>query len=124
MDNLKEKTVHILNFNEYNNMIVEMARINKNENNGVFPFNSFEVKIWSNDHNPPHFHVIKDGWNIGICIENGKVEKIESKGKSEQVYNYIVENAPKWLEEKCAIKPKLSNRENAELIWAQIIEND
>ena len=50
MDNLKEKTVHILNFNEY--MIVEMARINKNENNGVFPFNSFEVKIWSNDHSP------------------------------------------------------------------------
>ena len=39
--------------------LVEMARINLKEVGSVpFPTNKFEIKIWSNDHNPPHFHLI------------------------------------------------------------------
>ena len=45
--------------------LVEMSRINTNESN-IFPYNKFEVKIWSNDHEPPHFHVICDGWNLSF----------------------------------------------------------
>ncbi len=119
------KLEKVLNFNEFNNnMIVEMARINKKESTGLFPYNKYEVKIWSNDHNPPHFHIIVDGWNVLFDIENGNVIDIERKGKSEQVYDYIVKNAPKWLDNFCALKPKLTNRENAELVWEQLHEND
>ena len=52
---------------------VEMARINLKEVGSVpFPTNKFEIKIWSNNHNPPHFHVICEGWNISFTIEDGR----------------------------------------------------
>lgn len=47
--------------------LVEMSRINTNESN-IFPYNKYEVKIWSNDHEPQHFHVICDGWNLSFGI--------------------------------------------------------
>ncbi len=37
-----------------NNILVEMARINTNDN-GLFPYKSYNIKIWSNDHNPPDY---------------------------------------------------------------------
>lgn len=40
------------------NDLVEIARLNVNEIGNVpFPSNKFNIKIWSNDHNPPHFHI-------------------------------------------------------------------
>ena len=54
-----------------NETLVEMARINLKEIGSVpFPTNKFDIKIWSNDHNPPHFHVICEGWNISFTIED------------------------------------------------------
>lgn len=35
--------------------LFEMARLNLNEYGNVpFPTNKFDIRIWSNDHNPPH----------------------------------------------------------------------
>ena len=57
--------------------INEMARINKNENGKcIFPYDKFEVKMWSFDHNPPHFHVICEGWNISYKVEDGSLLNI------------------------------------------------
>ena len=61
-------------------MIVEMARINMKESN-IFPYNKFEVKIWSDDHIPPHFHIKSDGWNISYVIETGKQLEILEEGE-------------------------------------------
>lgn len=99
----------------------EIARININENGRcIFPYNSFEVKMWSNDHEPPHFHIISDGWNISFLVENGELDKVESRGSNLQVYNYICANVKKWLSSKCAILPNITNQENALAVWAQI----
>lgn len=53
----------------YPQSLNEMARVNTKEFYGLFPSNKFEIKIWSNDHNPPHFHVILEGWNVIVEIE-------------------------------------------------------
>lgn len=110
--------------NERREMLVEMARINKNETgNSIFPFDKWEVKIWSNDHNPPHFHIICDAWNVSFTINDGEV--IESKGNgNKQIFDYMVNNVNKWLLSKCASQPKLTNQENAMLVWEQLHENE
>ena len=76
--------------------------------------------MWSNDHEPPHFHVISDGWNLSFLVENGELDKIESRGQNIQVCNYICRNVKKWLSSKCAIIPSITNQENAFAIWAQL----
>ena len=66
---VKEATQKVL---QEEKLITEVARININENGRcIFPYNSFEVKMWSNDHEPPHFHVISDGWNISFSRYSG-----------------------------------------------------
>lgn len=101
--------------------LLEMARINTNENGKcIFPYNSFEVKMWSKDHEPPHFHVISDGWNISFLVEDGELYKVESRGSNVQVYNYICANVKEWLSSKCAIIPDITNQKNALAVWAQI----
>lgn len=122
---INESIQHVLN-ERYNTqeLILEMARINKNESGkSIFPYNSWEVKIWSNDHTPPHFHVLKDGWNVSFIIETGEQLQIETKGKDTSIYNYMVNNVKEWLSNPCSIMPKLTNQENAMLQWEQIHDN-
>jgi serine/threonine protein phosphatase PrpC len=99
--------------------LVEMSRINTNESN-IFPYNKFEVKIWSNDHEPPHFHVICDGWNLSFGIEDGELMKVDQEGVNQGIYKHIVKNAKKWLQSKCAILPMITNQQNAMAMWIQI----
>ena len=75
---IKELESVVLN-ERSNTLLVEMARINTNDG-GLSPFNSFEVKIWSNDHNPPHFHIIKDGWDVSFLIDDGEMLEIKTQG--------------------------------------------
>jgi len=112
-----------LNNYEYpeNSELDEMVRINKKENGkGVFPFDAWELKIWSNDHEPAHFHILKDGWNVSFTIQDGKMLKIDSSGEKQAIFEYMVKNVPTWLESQCAVQPKLSNKENASLQWEQL----
>lgn len=105
--------------------LVEMARINLKEIDSVpFPTNKFEIKIWSNDHNPPHFHVISEGWNISFTIEDGRELEVKKIGRNSSIYNYIVKNVPIWLDMPCKIAPKISNRENASIQWQQLHEEE
>lgn len=119
---VKEATQKVL---QEEKLITEMARININENERcIFPYNSFEVKMWSNDHEPPHFHVISDGWNISFTIEDGRELEVKNIGRNSSTYNYIVKNIPIWLDMPCKIAPKISNRENAFIQWQQLHEEE
>ena len=66
-------------------LITEMARINTDESN-LFHHNSYEIQIWSNDHMPPHFHILKDGWDVSFLIENGELYKINKEGKNKKIF--------------------------------------
>lgn len=100
-------------------LITEMARINTDESN-LFPYKSYDIQIWSNDHTPPHFHVLKDGWDVEFYIENGDLYRIKKAGNNKQIYSYMVKNIKKWLTSKCAVLPMVTNQENANAIWKQL----
>jgi len=108
----------------HQDMIIEMARINKKETSKcIFPYNSWEMKIWSNDHNPPHFHILCDGWNVSFKIDDGEVLQIEGKGGNSSIFEYMVNNVKEWLSSQCFAQPKLTNKENAILQWEQLHDN-
>ena len=115
----KTKTVY-----KTHDEINEMARINKKENGKcIFPYNSWELKIWSNDHNPPHFHIICDGWNVSFTIEDGELLQIEGRGANASTFEYMKNNVKEWLSSNCFAQPKLTNKENATLQWEQLHDN-
>ena len=125
---LDESTVGTLNHKRViptqdNNsqLITEMARINTQEPNGsLFPYSVFDVHIWSNDHNPPHFHILKDDWDVEFFIETGDLYKIKKQGKDKKIYHYMVNNVKSWLKAKSIILPQITNKENANAIWTQL----
>lgn len=105
-------------------IITEMARINKKETGKcIFPYNSWELKIWSNDHNPPHFHILCDGWNVSFTIEDGELLQIETKGTNTSTFDYMSSKVKEWLSSCCFAQPKLTNQENAMLQWEQLHDN-
>ena len=105
-------------------IINEMARINKEETGKcIFPYNSWELKIWSNDHNPPHFHILCDGWSVSFNIEDGELLQIEGKGTNISIFDYMQNNVKEWLSSRCFAQPKLTNQENAILQWEQLHDN-
>lgn len=119
---LDENVAYKLNYEENTEPLVEMARINMKENGKqcIFPYNVWEVKIWSNDHEPPHFHIISKGWDVSFNIETGDLIKIHNQGKEKGVLDYMTSNVKKWLESPSAILPTITNKQNATLQWIQI----
>ena len=102
--------------NATDSMINEMARINKKETGRcLFPYNTWELKIWSDDHTPPQFHIICDGWNVSYKIEDGNMLQIEGIGKNGSIFDYMEQHVKEWLATKCFVQPKLTNQENAML---------
>ena len=102
-------------------LLVEMARINLQENGkSIFPYDKWEVRIWSNDYFPPHFHICSEGWDVSFLIETGEELNINDKGDKPQTYRYMCKNVKKWLQSPCVILPKLTNQENAAMQWAQL----
>lgn len=123
---LNEAPAYSLDYYDNNNadadnVITEMARINTKEPSGsLFPYNEYNIHIWSNDHVPAHFHVQRDDWDVEFYIENGELYKIKNRGKDYKIYNYIVKNIKKWLNTKCSVLPAVTNQENAMSIWEQL----
>ena len=82
--------------------LLEMARINKKETGRcIFPYDKWEVKIWSDGHNPPHFHIIYNGWNVSYVIEDGRRLGILSEGSEKNIFDYMEANVQEWLSSKC-----------------------
>ena len=108
-------------FNANRNDINEMSRINKKETDRcIFPYNAWKIEIFSNDHAQPHFNIISDGWNVSYKIEDGNMLQIEGIGKNDSIFDYMEKHVKEWLSTKCFAQPKLTNQENAMLLWQQI----
>lgn len=129
-DTILETTQSVLNQSvpsesERPAILVEIARINKREGeNGIFPYSSYKVKIWSNDHEPAHFHVMKDGWDILFEIATGNLIRVEGRGSNIQDYDYITNNVKDWLQSQCAIMPSSTNQQNAMITWEQLHDEE
>lgn len=104
--------------------IVEMSRLNRKDIGAVpFPYNKFAIRIWSNDHNPPHFHVVGDEWDISFLISDGSEYRVNVVGNNTTTYNYIAKNVPIWLKQTSKINKKITNQEAANIIWNSYTEN-
>lgn len=104
---------------------IEMACINTKEFYGYFPYNKFDMRIWSNDHNPPHFNIKADGWEVIVSIETGDILKtISYNEKSTTILTYIQDNINKWLDTPNIKNNNISNREYAMMIWEINHENE
>jgi hypothetical protein len=56
---------------------------NKSLKERIGTVNDLRIIIWSNDHNPPHFHVISKDYSINarFLIENGELMSGDIKSK-------------------------------------------
>ena len=99
----------------------EMARINISEPQGaIFPYSEYDVHIWSNDHEPAHFHIITVDWDVSFLISNGSLYKVNKEGKKKKTLKYMCDNVTQWLNSPCAVLPVITNRQNAQLQWIQL----
>ncbi|MBR3734180.1 MAG: hypothetical protein IKN22_06645 [Bacteroidaceae bacterium] len=124
---LGESAVLALNYNDAPTIppkygrIDEMARINVNEpQNAIFPYKNFDVHIWSNDHEPAHFHIITIDWDVEFYIATGGLYKVKKRGKDKKVLKYMTDKVPEWLSNPCAALPTITNQQNANLQWVQL----
>ena len=108
-------------YNIHCGMITEIARINKNETGrSIFPYEAWEVKIWSSSNNPPHFHIIRGGWDVSFTIEDGDLLMVKSRGGNKSIYDYMCSNVKRWLYSQSSIIPKITNQQNAIATWQQL----
>lgn len=97
-----------------------MARVNCDEFYGLFPENKFDIKVRSNDHYPPHFHVLSQGWNISFYIETGELYRYNEIGKDRHLASYIIKNIKEWLKSKSARYPDKTNHDVVLELWNEI----
>lgn len=89
----------------------------------VARFNNIKLIIWSNDHNPAHFHAVKkDEYNVNIEIPiNGiksyKDLNILPKGKG-SIPRKDLEMISEWIKNKHAIDPSTKVTGLAQLRFA------
>jgi hypothetical protein len=105
-------------------LLVEMARINVKETNGSMPTNKYDVRIWSNDHQPPHFHVTAPDrknpeYEVIYEIETGNLIKILLSKNSRVNFESLTKLVKTWLNEKSSQVKDKTNREMAMIAWEQ-----
>ena len=105
-------------------LLVEMARVNVREVDGSMPTNKYDVRIWSNDHQPPHIHVTSPDrknadYEAIFEIETGNLIKIIFSKKHGVSFDNLEKLVKTWLSEKCSARNDLTNREACRLAWEQ-----
>ena len=103
-------------------LLVETARINMNETSEkrIFPSDSWEVTILSNDPTPPRFHIRRNNWDVSFAVETGERLQILHEDTERNVLDYMQANVKQWLDSPSAILPQITNRENASAQWLQL----
>ena len=81
------------------------------------------IYMYIDDHNPPHFHILREGWDVSFDINNGSVVSIKSQGQNKKIYEYMCANEKEWLSSTCFAQKKLTNQENALLHWDSLHDN-
>ena len=102
----------------------EMARANAGDTGKIFPFSKYKIYVFSNDHNPPHFHILCEGWNVSFEIENTGNYKINKKGENISILKYILRNVDDWLDSFSYNVSILTNRQFIMSLWNAIHSED
>jgi hypothetical protein len=101
--------------------IQEIAHINRRETESrLFPDGEYDVRVYSDDAEPSHLHVVKDDWDIAFLIESGELYKVYQHGSSKDVYDYAIYNIKRWLASRSYLQPKITNKECARIVWLQL----
>ena len=114
-------------FKEYLNeseLLVEMARVNVREVVGSMPANKYDVRIWSNDHQPPHIHVTAPDrknadYEAIFDIETGNLIKVIFSKNHGVSFDKLENLVKQWLNEKSSQVKDKTNREMAMIAWEQ-----
>jgi len=114
-------------FKEYINeseLLVEMARVNVREVDGSMPTNKYDVRIWSNDHQPPHIHVTSPDrknadYEAIFEIETGNLIKVLFSKKNGVSFDNLEKLVKQWLNEKSSQVKDKTNREMSMIAWEQ-----
>lgn len=80
--------------------ILEMATMNlSTPSSGPLPSNKYKVEMYSNDHTPPHVHILYDGCNIEFYIETGEFYKYKKNSKELNIkeFNKLCSLFKDWL---------------------------
>ncbi len=85
------------NDGRYHNNL-DIARLNKRDGEGeIFPHDKWRLIMRSDDAEPPHFHIISEGWDVTFSIESGELIKVLTTGTDQSHLNYMIHNASLWL---------------------------
>lgn len=100
--------------------ILEMAQINtEDSSNSYFPWNKFKLYIYSNEHEPPHFHIINKqyGWDIRVDAITGDLVGVKKYGnrRKQDKFVDIIRDAKSWLKEPSA-DPDYEGKNNADVV--------
>lgn len=104
-------------------LINEMATMNKKDvGMSPLPFGAFSVIIHSDDHNPPHIHVIskQEGFELKYSISDGRlIGIVREGGKKSKASNYsdTTKRVAKWLQLPSTFKPGDTNQTICQLFW-------
>ena len=90
----------------------------------IFPRDRYDLQIYANDHNPPHFHVVSkdEGYEVELLIETGEFYQFVWHGSREMSDDFadVVEKAKEWLKREPAhpyMKWFGTNKRYLEMIW-------
>lgn len=106
----------------------EMARLNLRDNGKLFPFNAYTVSVYSNDHNPPHMHIIskQEGYDIRISIATGDLVSVKTYGDrlESDLFRDVVKKAKVWLMQLSNIPGSKANTNQgvATIMWSTMNE--
>lgn len=100
---------------------LDIARLNKRDGeNDIFPYDKWQLIMRSDDVEPPHFHIISEGWDVIFSIASGELIKVINEGNKKSHLNYMVQNTTSWLDAPNRFYQHISNRQAAMLIWDQL----
>lgn len=110
--------------NESEPPLLEMAKMNVKEVNGSLPVNKYDVRIWSNDHTPPHIHVAYPSrqnpeYEVEFRIDTGDLLKIKVNHNPNETFDTLTKIVKEWLNEKSALQPDKTNRDACIIAWEQ-----
>jgi hypothetical protein len=84
----------------------------------AFTVNGLKIWFWSNDHDPPHFHVKRNGeWEVKIKFmldQSRMVENLSRKGPSKSVLKELTKLAEKHREKLLKQWQELRDKEGTE----------
>lgn len=102
--------------------LTEMARVNIRDKGKLFPYNAFTVSIYSNEHNPPHMHIIskQEGYDIRISIATGDLVSVKAYGNRPDgdLFKDVVKKAKEWLNQPSKLPVNGTYQEVATIIWS------